>query len=457
MLLCAEYVLPITSDPIEAGAVLISEGRIRDIGPVEQLRARYANEEIRDFGQAAILPGFVNAHCHMEYTVLRGMMHDEPYATWMGRVSALSSTLNAADLYDSTLIGGLESVASGITCAANIASSEPAVRAMNDLGMRGIAYREVGAMDGRRVNYAMRQAIEDIESWRGMVDGDLLQIGIAPAPLYECHPRVFTEAAKYAADTTPLAMHVASSREEYAFIKYGRTPFSVDAMKRRGYMEVPPWLPTGATPVNYALNWGAFEAENVTVVHGVHVRWDDIQKLRQYGVGVAHCPRCNANLGMGVAPIEEYMKAGMAIGLGTDSPAATDSTDIFAEMRIGMMVQRAVSSETNWFISSHDLLEMATIGGARTMHIDDQVGSLEVGKMADIIAVDLSGSHSTPTNDPCAAVVNTATPNDVLMTMVGGKALYDQGKWNIQAPFGSSVAQMIKTRTRLRRQCADTL
>ena len=111
----------------------------------------------------------------------------------------------------------------------------------------------------------------------------------------------------------------------------------------------------------------------------------DIQKMREYDVAVGFCPRCNAHLGMGVAPLDEFRKAGLRIGLGTDSPAATDSGDMFPEMRIGLMVQRAVGGGRH-FLAAHSMLEMATIGGARALRIDDKVGSLEVGKRADITA-----------------------------------------------------------------------
>ena len=151
---------------------------------------------------------------------------------------------------------------------------------------------------------------------------------------------------------------------------------------------------------------------------------------------------------MGVAPIGEYLRAGLRVGLGTDSPAATDSTDMFSEMRIGLMVQRAVSTQD--FLPAHTMLEMATIGGARALRLDDKLGSLEVGKLADITAVDLSGSHQTPTDNPMSAVVNTAGNSDVVMTMVGGTILYEQGKWNIDVEFAKSIAQVMKVRGKLR-------
>lgn len=449
MLLCAEYVLPITSDPIEQGAVLVRDGKICDIGLAELLRMRYPEEEVHDYGQATLLPGFVDAHTHLEGSVLRGIVHDVPYAQWVTAVREKNDRLNIYDWNDSAILGGLEALSAGVTTVADITTSGASVDAIQKLGLRGIIYRETGAMDKRRVNYAMKMADADIQKWMGQVDNDRITIGIAPMPIYSCHPSVFKRVSAYADGQMPVALHVAGSREEYNFIKYGSSAFSVHGMQeRRGYVEIPPWLPTGATPINYVLNWGAFDADNVLAVHCVYVDDDDVAKLREYDVGIAICPRTNAQLGMGVAPVNEYLKLGMRVGLGTDSPAATDSTDMLTEMRIGLLVQRAVNPEN--FLQARTMLEMATIGGARALRLDRKIGSLEIGKLADIIAVDISGSHQTPTTDPVSAMVNTSSGTDVMMSMVEGKILYEESKWHVDVDVAKNIAHIIGVRGKLR-------
>lgn len=450
MLLTAQYILPITSEPFQNGAILVRDGLIRDIGPVESLKLRYPDEEVKDFGSAAIMPGLVDLHTHLENAVIRGIVHDVPYTTWIMSLVETSNKLDVADWYDSAILGGLEALSSGITCVADITATGAASTATQKLGLRSVIYREVGAMDKRRVDYAMRLAENDILHWREEVDPERVTIGIAPAAMYACHPSVFGRVTELAnREHLPVAMHMAGNREEFNFIKYGSSPFAVHVMDdKRGYVEVPPWLPTGTTPVRYALNWGAFEAENVLAIHCVHVDEKDIQKLKKYDVAVGVCPRINAQLGMGVAPMSEFLRAGLRLGLGTDSPAATDSTDMFEEMRLGMLVQRAVNTST--FLESATMLEMATMGGARALRLDDKIGSLEVGKCADIIAVDLSGSHQTPTTDPVSAVVNTCTGSDVLMTMVAGVSLYETNKWNVGVEVARSIARVIEIRGKLR-------
>lgn len=449
MLLCAEYILPITSAPFEKGAVLVRDGKIADIGSVTNMVLRYPNEEVRDFGQAALLPGFVNVHTHLEYTAMRGIVHDVPYATWLLLVHSKTDNMTPEDLEASAIVGGLEGISAGITCMADITPSGAALKALQRLGLRGVIYREVGAKDKRRVDYAMNLAKSDIERWQDLVDSDRLTIGIAPGALYKCHPSIFKKISEYAGDTLPVAMHVAGSREEYKFIRNGTSAFSVDALAdARGYVEIPPWLPTGATPVNYVLNWDAFEVGNMLAIHCVHVTDDDIQKLREHDVAIGICSRCNAQLGMGVAPVKEYLQGGMRVGLGTDSPAATDSTDMLEEMRTGMLVQRAINSD--YFLTAQTMLEMATLGGARALRMDDKIGSLEIGKLADIIAIDMSSSHQTPTTDPVSALVNTTSANDVVMTMVNGVILYEQSQWHVDVNIERNIAQVIETRERLR-------
>ena len=305
-------------------------------------------------------------------------------------------------------------------------------------------------MDKNRVDYAVHSAQKDILHWREEVDSSRVTIGVAPAPVFTNHPSVFARVSDLACkEGLPVAMRLAGSREEFNFVMYGSSPFAVHTMDaKRGYVEIPPWLPTGVTPVRYALNWGAFDAPNVMVVHAVHVTDEDVKKLREHNVSVCVCPRANSQLGMGVAPLDEFLRAGLRVGLGTDSPAATDTTDMLTEMRLGMLLQRSVN--TRRFLDTSTILELATIGGARALGLEDKIGSLEIGKRADIIAVDLSSSHQAPTGNPVSAVVNTTTAADVLLTMVDGRILYEKNKWHVDVEVAKNIARVIEIRSKLR-------
>lgn len=455
MLLSAQYIVPVSSDPIENGAVLVRGDSIVDIGSADMMALRYPDEEVRDFGMAAIMPGFIDLHASIEDSVFRGLIHDLPYAAWMKEMDYLRSRITPEETYDSAFLGGLEALSSGITTIADITSTGACVSAAQKLGLRGVFYRQVAAIDKRLVNYALKKADGDLEKWTGSIDSSRIGLGLAPAPTFQCHPLLYRRVSEYANSNgdVPLAMCLASSREEYRFVKYGAAVGSEDRSDLQGFMELPPWLPTAVTPVNYVLNWGAFNAENVMAIHCVCVKGDDIAKLKEHDVAVAVCPSFNAQLGMGVAPVSEFLRSGMRVGLGTDAPGSLDFVDIFTEMRVELLVQRAMN--VGEFMSSQTLLEMGTLRSAEVLRLQDKIGSLEVGKLADIVAVDLSGSHQTPTSDPISAVLSSASNGDVMMTMVGGNVLYERGQWHVDGEVAKNIAHVLDIRGRLRSQCED--
>jgi 5-methylthioadenosine/S-adenosylhomocysteine deaminase len=233
--------------------------------------------------------------------------------------------------------------------------------------------------------------------------------------------------AEYAMDGTMVAIHLAGSVEEYDFVKYGSSMLATDV--RDSYdAHAPLWLPTGVSPVRYVLQWGLFDVPNIMAVHCTQVDHDDIDVLADKDVSIAHCPRCEAKLAMGVAPVEKFLRAGLRVGLGTDSPAASNSMDVFEEMRIGLLVQRATLGEDR-FMSARQFVKMATLEAARVLGLDAHLGSLQAGKQADIIAVDLSKSHQIPTHYPYSTLVHTANQENVLATMVGGRFVYENRLW----------------------------
>ncbi|MDR2493572.1 MAG: amidohydrolase family protein [Coriobacteriales bacterium] len=426
MLLIARYVIPVSYPHVENGAVLVRDGKIADIGTAAKLKTRHPNEETLDFGLAALMPGFVDAHTHLEYSAMRGLINDVPYAAWKLHISEKEKRFSLQDWNDSALLGALEAVRSGITTVADITETGAARIAAEAVGLHGIIYREVGTMDKGEIGPVLDAAFADVAAWRACSDPDRLRIGIAPAALYDCHPLIFQRVSEHAADGTPVAIHLAGSREEYEFIRYGSSPFSVHSTEQeRGYgIDMPPWLATGVSPVRYILNWGLFEVPELLAIHCVQVDDADIEKLAEYDVAVAVCSRCNAQLAMGVAPLMKFIDAGLRIGLGTDSPAAADATDPLAEMRIGLLLQRALGTRSR-FLTTTQMLRMATLGAAEALRMDDRVGSLDTGKAANIIAIDLSNSNQAPTHDPNSAIVNTATQDNVLMTMIDGRVIYD--------------------------------
>lgn len=437
MILAARYLIRSSHQHLENAAVRVSDGKIDAIGSTDELRKRFPNEEVEDFGLAAIMPGFVNAHSHLEFATMEGLIEDVPYAAWKGFMVQKSALMTQQDWDDAALIGALDAIRGGITSIADITATGASLRACLTTGMHGVIYREVTAPEKSQVPDAMAAASHDIDSWRGQAEGTGVRIGIGPDSLYSTHPEVLSAIGDYASDGTPVAVHIAESREECDFIRYGSSPFAVAAggPEAEAYegIQSKSFLPMGVTPVRYALNWGILYAPNVLAIHCVHVNSDDVERLASNDVHVVVCPRSNAKLGCGIAPIVKMMKAGLVMGLGTSSPAAADSIDMFEEMRFTLLLERAVAGQVTHasdpeFLKGYHVMRMATIGSARAIGTDDEVGSIDVGKRADLAVVDLSQSNQIPTDHPNACVVHTAKREDLLLTMIDGKEVYRQGK-----------------------------
>ena len=452
MLICAAHIIPVTAPVIDDGAVLVRDGRIVEIGGAQRMKSRYPQEEVRDLGQAAIMPGLVDCHTHLEYSVLRGLVHDVPYAEWLADEHAKADNMTWDDRYDSATLGCMEMISGGITTVADFSSTGASLEAIQNTGMRAVVYRSVGVPEKANVEGAVANAVKDIQAWKDSSDGDRITIGIAPKALHACHPSLFAKVNALAEETgIPVAMHVAGSHEEYNYIKRGSTPLSVRGISgsNDSLTDRPMWLPTGVSPVRYALNWDAFNSQNVLAVHCVHVDDYDVEHLLEEDVAIAVCTRCNAQLGMGLAPLDKFINAGLRVGLGTDSPAAIDSADMFEEMRLGMLIHRAVNRDN--FFSCQTMLELATIGGARALRMEDQIGSLEPGKRADIIAVDLSTSHQSPLVDPVSAVVTGSSTSDVIFTMINGVVRFTQEEgWNVGANPQEAMRRGATIRGKLR-------
>jgi 5-methylthioadenosine/S-adenosylhomocysteine deaminase len=452
MLLTAKYVLPVSAPHIEDGAVLVRGDRIEAVGTRRDLIAAHPDEPVRDFGLAVLMPGFVDLHTHLEYSVFRGAVDDVPYTAWKMQVQQKEQRLALEDWQDSAVLGAMEALGSGITTVADITTSGNSLVAAKESGLAGVFYREVSTMDKTKVPQRIAQATDDIEAWQAAAAGSPIEVGIAPHSPYSCHPSLFEAAADLAISRgLPAAIHLAGSQDEYDFVRYGSSALAQDFREQSGWRDVA-WMPTGVSPVRYVLQWGLLNVPRLLAVHCVQVDEEDIQVLADHGVAIAHCPRCNAKLGMGIAPLPLFFEHGITVGIGTDSPASNNTVDPFDEMRIGLLLQRGVSGESDFFryFTARTFIRLATIWGARALGLEDEVGSLEPGKRADVIAIDLSSSpHMVPTADPYSALVHAANQKDVVMTMVAGRVLFDGGEY-LSVDKERALARAQESRLKLR-------
>jgi 5-methylthioadenosine/S-adenosylhomocysteine deaminase len=224
----------------------------------------------------------------------------------------------------------------------------------------------------------------------------------------------------------PLCVHLAESPAEYQFIKYGSSKLATEYLSFMGWNNML-WQPMGCSPVKYLQQWGIFE-QPIIAVNVIQADKADLDILEENKVPIVVCPISNAKLGKGIAPLREFLKRNIDIGIGTDSLASSNSMDMFDEMRMGLLLQRGVE-KTIADLNAEKIIYLATLGGAKILGMDKKMGSIEAGKFADIIVVDLSESHQIATRNPYSALVYGANETDVILTMINGDIVFDKGEY----------------------------
>ncbi len=405
--LSADWVLPISGPPIENGAVVIEGTRIAAVGTASELgRGTH-------YDGAAILPGFVNCHSHLEYAVYTGFGDGTlDFAEWIGIHIQRKQRLAFDDVVDIARLGAAECLASGITTVGDCSFSGAAAIGCHDLGLRAIVYLEVFGSDP----VTARSYFESLQEIAGPGLSELVTAGVSPHAPYTVTASVYEMCASLG---VPAATHLSESASELAYLRDGSGPW--ESFRE---LLVPP---AGTTGARMLAGIGALTPDLVAA-HCVAIEPDEIELLASHGVGVAHCPRSNALLGCGIAPVRDLLDHGVTVGLGTDSPASAPSFDMFDELRAAVSLARARERRPD-ALSCSEALELATLGSARTLGLDGEVGTLEAGKAADIVVVGLKGSTVVPWEDPATAVVLAGSPDRVLTTLVGGKVRFERDRF----------------------------
>jgi cytosine/adenosine deaminase-related metal-dependent hydrolase len=389
----ADWVLPVDGPPIEGGLVRFENGVIE---AVEQGRAE------RHYPDAVILPGFVNAHSHLEYAVYAGFGDGLEFGPWIALHIDRKQRLDRDAMAAVALLGVADSLRSGITTTADYAYDGVAAAAAQRLGLRAIVYLEVFARDQADAEGQYRAKRERLEP------SPLVQIGVSPHAPYTCSLDVYRWCLSLG---VPVGTHLAESANENEWLEHGSGPLSLNPARV---------APTGSRAV---ATLAPVLGPELLCAHCVEVDEDEIRLLADRDVPVAHCPRSNALLGCGVAPLSRLRAAGVRVGLGTDSPASAPSFDMFEELRCAIYAARAAEKRPE-ALRAADALRLATIDSARALRLDAEVGTLTPGKRADLTAVSLAGSPYHPVEDPAAAVVFGGSPERVLETIVDGETRY---------------------------------
>ncbi|HXH89638.1 MAG TPA: amidohydrolase family protein [Gaiellaceae bacterium] len=403
--LSADWVLPVEGAPIQNGAVAIEDGRLAAVGTPAELG------EGEHFPNAAIVPGFVNAHTHLEYAVYAGFGDGQSFAPWLATHIERKARIERDEMEAIARLGAAECLASGITTVGDAAFAGASAHACAELGLRAIVYLEVFGSDPRE---AMRQ-YEDKLAYVTPVLSGLVRAGVSPHAPYTCSTEVYAACLELG---VPVMTHLNESQDEIDWLERGEGP-----MQPVAHLLVPP---DGQTGIRRLAAAGLLDS-SIVAAHCVKLEADEVALLAQHDVAVAHCPRSNSFLGCGIAPLSELRAAGLRIGVGTDGVSSVPSHDYFEELRAVVAFARA-RTETAAGLSPAEALELATIGGARALGLDAEIGSLVQGKRADLAIVGLEGSPFLPWEDPASAVVFGGGPHRILATLVDGETRYERGR-----------------------------
>ncbi len=392
----------------EPGAVAVRAGAIVAVGPEAEIVAAYQATHTCDCGGKALLPGLVNAHTHVPMTLLRGLADDLRLDVWLlGYMMPVEREFVSPEFVRlGTLLAAAELIRSGVTTFADMYYFEEEVaRATAEAGLRAVAAQTVlkfPAPDAASYEEGLERAEAFIREWK---DHPLIVPAIAPHAPYTTTPEILQACTDLAVRyDVPLHIHLSETAQE------------VEDMRRT----------TGMPVIPYVKKQGIFEAK-VIAAHCVHVDEGEMRTLEHHGAGVAHNPTSNLKLASGIAPIAKMLEVGVKVGIGTDGPASNNDLDMFEEVRLAALLAKGATGDPTAVPAAQALL-MATRMGAEALHLGHLVGSLEPGKRADLILVDLSPVHNSPRfrrdpNGPYAQLIYAAKATDVTDVMVDGRWL----------------------------------
>jgi len=391
-----------SSDVIEDGEIAIRGDSIVAIGKAPLLPQGVVARQRLDARGKLILPGLINGHTHVPMTLLRGIAGDVPLDVWLNKYifPAEAKNVNPDFVRWGTRLGDLEMIRSGTTTYADMYYFEDIVaEETKAAGMRGVlgeSWIDFPVPDNSNEDAASAYTEKFLQRWQG---DPLVHAAVAPHSIYTCSQKTLTDAAAMARKYhAPILIHVAETKKE------------LDESREKN----------GRTPVGYLENIG-FLGPDVVAAHCVWVNDVDDKILAAHNVGCVHNPSSNMMLASGVAPLPEMRAAGVAVGLGTDGPAGSNNDlDLMEEMDLAAKLQKITKMDPQ-ALDAKTALAMATIDGARALHMDKEIGSLESGKKADLIIIGLDEPNAVPMYNVYSQIVYALKASDVETVVIGGK------------------------------------
>jgi 5-methylthioadenosine/S-adenosylhomocysteine deaminase len=398
------------NDSIIHGDVLIRDGRIAEIGE----RINTAADETIDARGCAVLPGFVQTHIHLCQTLFRGAADDLSLIDWLRkRVWPMEAAHTAESIRASAQLGIAELIKGGTTCALTMETvhyTEEVLRVVEESGFRATVGKcmmdkgdEVPAQLHEQTRASIDESVALIEKWNGRGEGRI-QVCFAPRFAISCTRELLTEVAEFARQRgVMIHTHASENKKECEIVE----------------------SESGQRNIAY-LNSLGVSGSHVVLAHCIHLDTEEMELLTQTKTNVSHCPSSNLKLGSGLARVAEMLARKIPVSLGADGAACNNRLDMFTEMRTAALLQKLAHGPE--ILPAMRVLQMATIDGARALRLGHEIGSIEKGKRADVILVNLERLQTTPAPEIVSAIVYSAQPADVRTTIIDGQVLMRDGQ-----------------------------
>ena len=410
-LILGRWVLPIAPQNIilENHAVAIDKDKIIEVLPIDDAKQKFKAKNIVDRSKHVVMPGLVNTHCHSMMTIFRGLADDLPLMDWLNNHvwPAENDVMCAQSIKDGTRLAIAEMLRSGTTCyndhyffpleAAEV-TIETGIR-----GCIGLEFMNVPTTWAKDEKTYYQKALH---AFQNKPENDLINWLVAPGHPFTNSDESLLLAKKLADDNNlRMHMHVHESRPELEMELAAHNKHPLQRLKDLDLLN-----------------------ERFLAVHMVHLNDEEIAMCAELGVHIAHCPESNLKLASGLPPIKKYMDAGINVSIGTDGACSNNDLDMFGEMRTASFIGKAISGDST-ALSAPAMLEMATLNGAKALGLEDQIGSLEAGKSADVIAIDMDYLNTQPLYNPMSQLVYSLNSQQVSDVWVAGNLLLSAGKF----------------------------
>lgn len=393
---------------INKGAIIINNGKIIEIGNSEELKKKFLVKKSIEAEGNLVMPGLINTHTHSAMTIFRGLADDMALNKWLHEYIFPNEAkyINSETVKTGVRLAVVEMLLSGTTTYNDMYFYvNEAAEVTSELGMR--AFLSEGIIDYPTPTAAtpaigIKNTEELLQEWK---NNELINISISAHSPYSCAPNLLKEIKSFSTKhNINLHIHLAETQWETNEIK-------------KKY---------NVSPTQLLENLGVLDS-NLIAAHSVHLSNEDIDLYAKYGVGVAHNPECNMKLASGVAPIPQLLSKGIKLGIGTDGVASNNNLDLFQAVRTGAFVHKLVNNDPT-VASAKEMVKMATLGGAEVLGMEKEIGSIEKGKKADLIIIDLFKPHLFPIYDIYSHIVFSMTGNDVKTTIINGEIVMENRK-----------------------------